>query len=141
MGIPPVGMSFEQPKPVETKPVENTWCPNYDKSGDLEDFVMIRKVYYTIWNSFVRGFYQTARKNPVDEKCMGSWMDSLKDDIVALLNLIDEGKFGDIHSGHLKRISSGVIDVFYKNYEYCNVYAPVQDTFEWCASDVGTCNY
>ena len=60
MGIPPVGMSFEQPKPVKTIE-QNTWCPNYDKSGDLEDFVMIRKIYYTIWNSMVKGFYKSAK--------------------------------------------------------------------------------
>ena len=64
MGIPPVGMSYSEEPLIEHSKITEV-CPNYDASGDMEDFTMIRKIYYTIWNSSVRGFYRSARKNPV----------------------------------------------------------------------------
>lgn len=125
MGIPPVGMSFEDPQPIKVVQEENTWCPKYDKSGDYEDFKMIRKVYFTVWNSMVKGFYKTGRKSPVSEECMGDWMDTLKNDIEETLNLLDDGKFSEITADKLKKITSGIIDVFYKNWEVCGVYSTV----------------
>lgn len=124
MGIPPVGMSFEDPKPIKTIE-ENTWCPDYDKSGDLKDFEMIRKVYYTVWNSMVKGFYKTGRKNPVSEECFGDWMDELEADMTETFGLVDQGKFSEVKASSLKKITSGVIDVFYKNWEVCRVYPTI----------------
>lgn len=37
----------------------------------------------------VKGFYKSAKKNPVSEECMGDWMDTLKDDIAVVLDSLD----------------------------------------------------
>ena len=102
---------------------------------------MIRKIYYTIWNSSVKGFYRTAKKNPVNPECMGDWMDTLKTDPEETFGLVDEGRFSEITADKLKKIPDGIIDVFYKNWEVCGVYSTVQDAFEWCTEDVGTCMF
>jgi hypothetical protein len=52
---------------------------------------MVRQIYYTIWNSSVRGFYRSARKNPVSKECIGEWMDTLKVDIENVVGLLDNG--------------------------------------------------
>ena len=114
-------------------------CPGYDKSGDMDDFKMIRQIFYTIWNSSVRGFYRSARKNPVSQECVGDWMDTLKVDIETVINLLDAGKFAEISADKLKNIATGVIDVFYKNWEVCGVQETIQDGFEWCTEEVETC--
>ena len=143
MGITPVGMSFENtvdPVLIEKSRLDEV-CPNYDKSGDMEDFKMIRQIYYTIWNSSVRGFYRSARKNPVSKECVGDWMDTLKVEIEGVLDLLDAGKFGEITADKLKNIATGIIDVFYKNWEVCGVQETIQDGFEWCTEEVETCMY
>jgi hypothetical protein len=102
---------------------------------------MIRQIYYTIWNSSVKGFYRSARKNPVSKECVGEWMDTLKVDIENVVELLNNGKFGEISADKLKNISNGVIDVFYKNWEVCGVQEVIQDGFEWCTEEVETCMY
>jgi len=102
---------------------------------------MIRKIYYTIWNSSVRGFYRSARKNPVSQECVGEWMDTLKVDIESVIDLLNDGKFGEITADKLKNIAAGIIDVFYKNWEVCGVQETIQDGFEWCTEEVETCMY
>ena len=143
MGIPPVGMTFIEPtqEPLISHYDIKDACPNYDATGDLEDFTMMRQIYYTIWNSAVRGFYRTARKNPVSKECVGEWMDTLKVDTEDVFDLLNNAKFGEVTADKLKKIANGSIDIFYKNWEVCGVQEAIQDGFEWCTQEVETCMY
>ena len=68
-------------------------------------------------------------------------MDTLKVDIESVIDLLNDGKFGEISAAKLKNITAGIIDVFYKNWEVCGVQETIQDGFEWCTEEVGTCIY
>ena len=68
-------------------------------------------------------------------------MDTLKVDIEKVIDLLDNGKFSEITADKLKNIATGIIDVFYKNWEVCGVQETIQDGFEWCTEEVETCMY
>ena len=40
----------------------------------LEDSVFFRDTYYAVWNGLVKGFYHLEDPHPIDEQCMGDWM-------------------------------------------------------------------
>ena len=98
-------------------------------------------MYYTLWNSAVKGLYRTARKNPVSEECFGDWFETIITDMISVFSLVDEGKFGEITADKVKKIPNGAIDIFYKNWEVCGIQEAIQDGFEWCTEEVESCIY
>ena len=116
-------------------------CSGYDKSGDLADSVFMRKIYYTIWNSIVKGWYHSQRKNTVSTECLGDWMDASMKNADDLLELVAENKFFEISAPKVKQVVDDGVDFFFKNAEKCGVYRFTSDQFTWCSDNVGTCMF
>lgn len=53
----------------------------------MEVSEFMRVTYYTIWNNMVKGFYGLDDKHPIDQQCMGDWM---QDDIDYLMDIYTE---------------------------------------------------
>ena len=116
-------------------------CEGYDKSGDLKDSVFVRKLYYTIWNSVVKGWYHSQRKNTVNVECMGDWMDQPMQNMNEVMDLLDQNKIFEITAPKVKAIADDFVDFFYKNASKCEVYRFTSDQFDWCSNNVGVCMY
>ena len=46
----------------------------------------MRITYYTVWNSMVKGFYDLEDEHPIDQQCLGEWMQPDIDFLVELYN-------------------------------------------------------
>ena len=124
-------------KPIEHK----NYCEGYDKSGDLKDTEFIRKLYYTMWNATVKGWYHSQRRNTVNIECMGSWMDESFANMNEVMDLLDQNRIFEITAPKVKKIADDSIDFFYKNAEKCEIYRFTNDQYNWCANNVGVCLY
>lgn len=116
-------------------------CKNYDPSGDMEELTFTRKIFYTVWNSLVRGWYHERKRNLISQECFGEWMEKSLENFDTIFGKLDEGKFFSISKAEVKKAADDSIDFFYKNAEVCGFYRVVSDQMNWCTNNVGTCIY
>jgi len=101
----------------------------------------MRKLYYTLWNSVVKGWYHSQRKNTVSTECMGEWMDASFENMDNLVSLLAENKIFEITAPKVKKVADDAVDFFYKNADKCGVYRFTEDQFTWCSDNIGVCMF
>ena len=47
--------------------------------------MFFRDTYYAVWNGLVKGFYHLEDPHPIDEQCMGDWMQGEIDYLTTVL--------------------------------------------------------
>ena len=95
------------------------------------------KVYYEVWNGFIKGLYKDDRKNPVSDKCFGNWMP--QENIVKVADLLDDASWVPQDLA----ISAGTdfIDILSGNIKHCQFERPVQDWLHWCLANHDYCSF
>ena len=75
----------------------------------------MRKAYYGIWNGLVKGFYHLSDPHPVDQQCMGDWM---QDDLDYFETIAEEYEFYTLQTISYERAMGGAmraVDLLYNS--------------------------
>lgn len=104
----------------------------------LNDYDFMKKFYYTLWNSAIKGWYHSNDSNIIDNECMGDWMDEGMDN---LNKMITDDSTSFPKPDDMKKTFNFGVDLVYKNSEKCNVYKVASDSMTWCSDNVGACMY
>lgn len=106
-------------------------CPDRDQTEMYKHHVFARKAVYTVLNSWIKGYYNDKRTNPVNKECMGDWME---DDLKYIKDLIKRiFHHGDIFVPHkeLRAATDKAWDLIFNNIDNCGVYLMVNDQYEY----------
>ena len=80
------GQFFWTPETNEQEEIEYEALCNIADEDILEIPEFMRITYYTVWNSMVKGFYDLEDEHPIDQQCLGEWMQPDIDFLVDLYN-------------------------------------------------------
>lgn len=114
-------------------------CPAFDPTESMKDTTFFRKAGYAIHNAAIKGWFADNRDFPVDQKCMGDWMEPMFQ------------KFHDIHSAwqtdgiwgvdvaQIKSAFDDLIDAHFINVEACGMKTIMWENYNWCYNNLDQC--
>lgn len=97
----------------------------------MDDLFFMDKMFYDMYNGFVRGLYREHTTKVVDEQCFGPWIQSN----VTHLNSIMEKMLLDFQLpgyNDASQAAQEVVNLIYANYDYCQVQKIVDDFKAFC---------
>ena len=108
---------------------------------NISDIDFAKKASYGAINSFVKGLYNDPRAYPLDQACMGDWMDeSLKTIEGTVETLTRRGPFAVGKEGFKAATNAGW-DLVFINIDSCGGSRMLDDVYQWCLGDLGKCTF
>lgn len=93
-----------------------------------------------MYNGMVKGFYHDQRKHAVDDKCLGTWMQGSFENMYKIADHLNDGEFRLISKDLSISAMTDMIDLFYKNVDYCNFEAVIGTYQNWCLNNMDICS-
>lgn len=101
----------------------------------MSDAVFFRRTFYNLYNGFVRGFYHEHRANVIPAECLGDWVSTDLNNLIGVFDMIADDRILEIPYADAIEASKDVVDLIYKNADYCQVKAVLTDLDSLCNMD------
>lgn len=96
----------------------------------MKHHVFMRKAIYTIINSAIKGMYNDNRPHPLNQECMGDWMEEDMESIHKVMHRLHEDMFSVSHT-EIKETSDKAWDLILKNFDNCGIYRLKYNYYSW----------
>ena len=103
-----------------------------DREDYIEDFQMFSKIFYSTYNGFVRGFYHEHQREVVSKECLGDWVTKNLTYLDMVWQKIADMEILTIPYEDAVEAAKDVVDLIYKNREYCQIDKVFNDINELC---------
>lgn len=114
-------------------------CPVQDETQNYTHREFIRKAHYSVWNSFIAGFYHEHHDNVVSEECFGEWMEPMMTRAHNIHHKLHKGDIWGISHAEIKDTANDFIDGFFRNLDSCGAYRFIYNNHEWCINNMEAC--
>lgn len=85
----------------------------------MSDFDFFTSIMYSTYNGMVRGLYREHQHTLVNEKCLGSWVSNDLNNLEKVWNRVADMDFLNIPYEDAIEAAKDLVDLIYKNREYC----------------------
>jgi hypothetical protein len=104
------------------------------KQDYMDDAEFSSKVFYNLYNGFVRGLYREHQKSIIDEQCFGEWM---RNNMTHLNDVMDRIFMMEFNVSYQEAIQSAteVVNLFYLNQNYCSAFKVWDDLKKNCPGE------
>lgn len=103
----------------------------------MDDLTYMDKLFFNMWNGFVRGLYREHTTVVVDQECFGDWVSQNLTHLDDVMSRVFDFQF-DITFEEAKEAAVDVVNLFYKNMEYCKFKKVFDDLYNFCGPEL-TC--
>lgn len=106
------------------------------KEKQMSDLEFTDKLFYNLYDGFVKGLYREKVEHVIDERCLGNWIKTNLTHLDSIAERLANGEF----SISFKEASQGaqeIVNLIYANKEYCQISKVIDDLSAFCPN--GTC--
>ena len=107
---------------------------------NLDDLGYMNGIFYNMWNGFVRGLYREHTITVVDKNCFGDWVQKNLTHLDDVTSRIFDFSF-DITFDEAKEAAVDVVNLIYKNMDYCGFKKVYTDMYTLCGDDLSCLDY
>jgi hypothetical protein len=112
-----------------------------DKSENMKDWDMAKKIGYTVHNSIIKGAYHKHGHVIDDSKCFGNWMEAKRPLINDTWMKLRHGDIWNVSHHDIKESANSIWDDLFENIDNCEDYHIYYNKYNWCMNNIGKCFY